>query len=241
MAGLFQRKKQNSSPFCSVVVTAAGSSTRMGGEDKMLSLLGGIPVLARTLLALEQCSLASELVIVTRGELIALVGQLCREFGITKASKVVMGGDSRTRSALCGVSQCSPRAELIAIHDGARPLVTQEVLEEVMRKGAQTGAAAPAVPVKDTIKEAEDGLVTGTPDRSRLYAVQTPQVFEASLIQSALTRAEQEQCVLTDDCGAVERLGMKVTLTQGTYENIKITTPVDLIVGEAILSWREQG
>ena len=240
MAGFFQRKKKHF-PFCSVVVAAAGSSTRMEGQDKMFAELDGMPVLARTLLALERCALLSELVIVARSEMIPVVGQLCQNFALSKAAKVVAGGDTRTQSVLRGVSECSPRAELIAIHDGARPLISQEELEEVLRKGAETGAAAPAVPVKDTIKEAEKGLVTGTPDRSRLFAIQTPQVFEASLIKAALTKAEAEKWTITDDCSAVERLGMKVSLTQGTYENIKITTPVDLILGEAILNWREQG
>lgn len=240
MAGFFQRKKKHF-PFCSVVVAAAGSSTRMEGQDKMFAELDGMPVLARTLLALERCALVSELVIVARSEMIPVVGQLCQDFALFKAAKVVAGGDTRTQSVLRGVSECSPRAELIAIHDGARPLISQEELEEVLSKGAETGAAAPAVPVKDTIKEAEKGLVTGTPDRSRLFAIQTPQVFEASLIKAALTKAEAEKWTITDDCSAVERLGMKVSLTQGTYENIKITTPVDLILGEAILSWREQG
>ena len=147
MAGLFQRKKKKQVPFCSVVVAAAGSSTRMEGQDKMLAPLGGMPVLARTLLVLEQCPLVSELVVVTREDLIPLVGQLCRDFGVSKAAKVVAGGESRTQSVLRGVNECSPHAELIAIHDGARPLVTPEELEEVLCKGAETGAAAPAVPV----------------------------------------------------------------------------------------------
>lgn len=239
MAGLFHRKKKSEGPFCSAVVAAAGSSTRMEGQDKMLAILDGMPVLGRTLLVLQECPLIHEIVIVTRGDLIPSVGQLCQDFYITKAAKVVAGGDTRTRSVLHGISECSPQAELIAIHDGARPLVTREVLEEVLVRGAETGAAAPAVPVKDTIKEARDGLITVTPDRSTLYAVQTPQVFEAGLIKAALTRAEEEGLSLTDDCAAVERLGMKVSLTRGTYENIKITTPVDIVLGEAILAWRE--
>ena len=238
---VFLKRKKKAFPSCSVVVAAAGSSTRMEGQDKMLAELGGMPILARTLLALEQCSLVSELVIVTRADLIPAVGQLCQEFFISKATKVVVGGDTRTQSVLRGVSGCSPQAEMIAIHDGARPLVTQEELEEALRKGAETGAAAPAVPVKDTIKKAENGLVLGTPDRARLFAIQTPQVFEASLIKAALIKAEKEKWNITDDCSAVEQLGMKVSLTRGTYENIKITTPVDLILGEAILNWREQG
>jgi len=240
MAGLFRRKKKSEYPFCAVVVAAAGSSTRMEGQDKMFSELDGIPVLVRTLLVLNACERIHELVVVVRADMIPEVSRLCQEYGVSKVSKVVSGGDTRTESVLRGVSECSLQAELIAIHDGARPLVTQWVLEETLKEGARTGAAAPAVPVKDTIKQVEDGLVTGTPDRSKLFAIQTPQVFESSLIKAALTKAQSEGVSLTDDCAAVERMGMKVSITKGTYENIKITTPVDLILGEAILNWREQ-
>ncbi len=239
MATFFRRRRQSAGPFCSVVVAAAGSSTRMEGLDKMLLPLDGVPVLTRTLQVLEACPLISELVVVTRSDLIPIVGELCRDFALGKVTKVVAGGEERTRSVLNGVRECSPRAELIGIHDGARPLVTQEVLTEVLQKAALTGAAAPAVAVKDTIKRAEEGCVIETPDRAKLFAVQTPQVFEASLIRAALLRAEQEGALLTDDCAAVERLGMTVALTKGTYENIKITTPVDMALGEAILAWRE--
>ncbi len=239
MSPFFKRVKRGNTPFCSVVVAAAGSSTRMEGIDKMLLPLDGIPILVRTLLALENCAQIDELVVVTRGDLVPEVGGLCRDFGISKVTKVVAGGDTRTRSVLRGVSECSTQAQLIGIHDGARPLVSTEVLRSVIEKAAQTGAAAPAVAMKDTVKRALGGLVLDTPNRAELYAVQTPQVFEASLIKAALTRAEEEGAALTDDCSAVERLGMTVSLTEGTYENIKITTPVDLAVGEAILAWRE--
>ena len=236
---LFGRKKKSALPYCSVVVPAAGSSRRMEGQDKMFAELDEIPVLARTLMALESCPLIREIIVVTRSDLIPGVGEICRDYQITKAAKVVVGGETRAHSVLNGVLACSMDAEVIAIHDGARPLVTREVMEKAIRKGAETGAAAPAVPVKDTIKEAEHDVVTGTPDRSRLFAVQTPQVFEASLIKAALLKALEEKAVLTDDCSAVERMGMKVSLTEGSYENIKITTPVDLILGEAILNGRE--
>lgn len=239
MAPFFRRGKQSAVPFCSVVVAAAGSSTRMEGQDKMLLSLGGVPILVRTLQVLEACPLISELVVVTRSDLIPVVGALCQDFALGKVTKVVAGGADRTHSVLNGVRECDSRAALIGIHDGARPLVSQAVLEEVLKKAAQTGAAAPAVPVKDTIKQAEDGCVVETPDRAKLFAVQTPQVFEASLIKAALTRAEQEGISLTDDCAAVERLGMTVVLTRGTYENMKITTPVDVALGEAILAWRD--
>ena len=237
---LFGRKRKNTFPHCSAVVAAAGSSSRMEGQDKMFSELNGVPVLAHTLMALQACPMIHEIVVVTRSDLIPAVGDLCCDFGIEKATAVVVGGASRTHSVLNGINACSGETEIIAIHDGARPLVTQEILEKAIARGTATGAAAPAVPVKDTIKEAENGIITGTPDRSRLFAVQTPQVFELGLIKGALTRVLGEGISLTDDCAAVERLGMKVSLTEGSYENIKVTTPVDLILAEAILEGRER-
>lgn len=113
------------------------------------------------------------------------------------------------------------------------------MLEQVILRARECGAAAPAVPVKDTLKQAKDGVVTATPDRASLYAVQTPQVFEAALIRTALTKALEEGASLTDDCSAVERLGVGVALTRGDYRNIKITTPEDLAIGEALFEWSE--
>lgn len=150
-----------------------------------------------------------------------------------------MGGDTRTASVLAGVREAEEGASLIAVHDGARPLVSQSVLEQVILRARECGAAAPAVPVKDTLKQAKDGVVTATPDRASLYAVQTPQVFEAALIRTALTKALEEGASLTDDCSAVERLGVGVALTRGDYRNIKITTPEDLAIGEALFEWSE--
>ena len=129
--------------------------------------------------------------------------------------------------------------QLIAIQDGARPLVTTQIIDEAILRARECGAAAPAVPVKDTVKQARDAMVIRTPDRRELFAVQTPQVFQADLIRGALGKAMADGAELTDDCSAVERLGFPVALTQGSYENIKITTPVDLALGEAILNWRE--
>lgn len=234
---LFLRKNQDA-PWCSAVVPAAGSSTRMEGRDKLLAPLGGVPVLARSLLALEGCPLVHEIVVVTRSERIPEVARLCVDYGVTKAARVVEGGQTRARSVLNGVLACHAGGELIAIHDAARPFPSQRLLEEILRTGARTGACAPAVAVKDTIKRARQGVVVETPDRSTLFAVQTPQVFEADLIRGALLRALEEGAELTDDCSAVERLGMKVTLCRGSEENLKITTPLDLLLGEAILEGR---
>ena len=210
------------------------------GQDKVLLPLDGVPVIIRTLRALDNCPLIGEIVVVTREDLIVPISGLCRDAALSKVRKVVRGGETRTQSVLAGVEELSRSIELAAIHDGARPLVSQKVLEEVIRRAAQCGAAAPAVPVKDTVKVARDGLVESTPDRSVLYAVQTPQVFQRDLIRGALTKALEADAALTDDCSAVERLGIGVALTQGDYCNLKLTTPEDVAMAEALLAWREE-
>lgn len=232
------RKRCPAAPFCTAVVPAAGSSTRMEGQDKMLLELGDRPVLVRTLQTLEACVLIHEIVVVTREDLVVPVSRLCRDFGLEKVTKVVTGGATRTLSVLAGIWSASPEAELIAVHDGARPFVTQELLEEVIRKAAECGAAAPAVPVTDTVKRAKDGVVEETLDRETLFAIQTPQVFESSLLKAALQKAEEDGVTLTDDCAAVERLGMRISLTKGDRANLKLTTPTDLDLGLGILMGR---
>jgi len=233
----FLKKKGPSGPACSAIVPAAGQSTRMG-EDKVLLPLGDVPVLLRTLRVLEENPYITEIIVVTREDLIVPVSHLCKDAALGKVRKVVTGGETRTASVLAGLREADPAAELIAIHDAARPLVTDEVVSEAILKAAQCGAAAPAVPVKDTIKRAVDGIVEATPDRSELFAVQTPQVFEHGLILGALEKAAADGAELTDDCAAVERIGMKVSLTVGSYENIKLTTQSDLAVAQAILERR---
>ncbi len=200
--------------------------------------LAEVPVIVHTLRALDDCPYIHEIVVVTRDDLLVPVSKLCAKFGLTKVCKVVVGGATRAKSVYMGIQEVSKQAELIAIQDGARPLVSQSVLQEVILTAGKCGAAAPAIPVKDTIKQAENGVVTETPDRVKLFAVQTPQVFEADLIRAALHKAVDENLPITDDCSAVESLGMKVTLTQGADDNIKITTPADLVLAEALLAWR---
>lgn len=236
--GFFQRRRKGpAAPRCAAVVPAAGSSTRMG-RDKLFASLGGVPVLIHTLRALESCPSIGEIIVVTRPDHLVEVSKLCREAVLDKVSKVVSGGATRTESVLAGVNAVGEGYSLVAIHDGARPLVSREVVEAAVAAAASGSAAAPAVPVKDTVKEAERGIVTATPDRSKLFAVQTPQVFDIDLIRTALTRAVEEGVSLTDDCAAVERMGVPVALTQGSYTNLKITTPEDLAVAEALLDWR---
>ena len=236
-----QRKRQASFPVCAAVVPAAGHAARMGGRDKLLEPLGGQPVLVHTLRALDNCPLIAEIVVVTRPDLIVPLGQLCKDCAFAHVSKLIVGGDTRTESVLAGVREIRSDAALVAIHDGARPFVSQAVLEQAIRKAAACGAAAPAVPVKDTVKQSTGGMVSATLDRSTLFAVQTPQVFQADLIRAALGQALADRAAITDDCSAVERLGIPVALTEGSYTNIKITTPEDLIVGEALLQASEEG
>lgn len=234
------RKEKEKQQVCSVIVAASGSSSRMEGLDKILVDLDGMPLLAYSLKTLNQCPLVSEIILVTREDLIVDLGKMCREFHIDKASKVMVGGKERRDSVLIGVLEAREDADLIAIHDGARPFLSTQVLEEVLREGRRTGAAAPAIPVTDTIKQGKNGLVEKTLPRETLFAVQTPQVFHTELIKTALQQAVEQNISLTDDCSAVERLGMKVTLTAGEHQNLKITTPLDLAVAERIVQGESQ-
>ena len=236
--GLLRRwRKQTAGRRCTAVVAAAGSSRRMG-TDKLLMPLGEVPVLIRTLRALDNSEDIDEIVVVTRQDLIVPVSQLIKDAALGKVSKVVVGGETRTASVLNGVREASPESDLIAIHDGARPRVTGRIIRQAVLKAGERGAAAPAVPVKDTLKRAVDGVVVETPDRAQLFAVQTPQVFEHGLILGALEKAVEDGAELTDDCAAVERIGMPVCLTEGSYENLKLTTPEDIAVAESILERR---
>ena len=235
-----QKIQDKTRPLCSMIVAAAGSSTRMGGQDKMFARLGGAPVLMRTICAIDQAELVSEIVVAASEENLEEVAALCARSGLRKKVKVVKGGASRTESVLAAALECDPKAELIAIHDGARPLVRPDMIDEMIRLGGTTHAVAPAIPMKDTVKIADaNGLVLSTPDRSTLYAVQTPQVFQANILKAALQSALFSGETVTDDCGAVERLGKQVWLAAGDEGNIKITTPTDLAVAEAILRQRE--
>ena len=237
---ILKRWREERRPRCTALVAAAGSSSRMGGVNKLLQPLGGIPVLARTLTSLQLSSLVDEIIIATREEDLVEISQLCREYQISKCSKVIRGGADRAHSVYLAALEAAPKTELLAVQDGARPLVLPELIDHVIRAAARCGAAAPAVAVKDTIKRIrEDGAVEETPDRSALRAVQTPQVFQADLLKAALQSAIEGNVPITDDCSAVELLGKTVFLVEGDEENLKLTTPVDFVVAEAILNERK--
>lgn len=235
--GLFFKKRSGQRKLhCSAVIVAAGSASRMKGVDKIMAEIGGMPVIARTLSVFQNCDRIGEIVVVTREDLLVPVGEVCRQYGFDKVTRVVVGGADRSRSVQNGLNELG-ETDYVAIHDGARPFVSAEVLEETIRAAERSGAAAPAIPVTDTIKTAQDSLVTGTPDRSTLFAVQTPQIFDMDLICGALYHCIEKKIPLTDDCSAVEQIGKVVTLTVGEQTNIKITTQFDLLIGEAIVSW----
>ena len=218
---------------CGAVIVAAGSASRMGGIDKVMAPLGGEPMIVRTVRAFQECDAVSEIVIVTREDLILPITNLCMAFPMVIA--VVAGGKSRQESVGKGLAALSKEVKLAAIHDGARPLIAWQLIDWVIRAANTYGAAAPAIPVKDTIKTVEGGLVVNTPDRSKLRAVQTPQVFDIDLLQGALLKAAEDGAEVTDDCSAVERLGMKVKIVEGDEKNLKVTTPMDLKIAEMLL------
>ena len=218
---------------CGAVIVAAGTASRMGGIDKVMAPLGGEPMIVRTVRTFQNCDAISEIVIVTREDLILPMTVLTREMSKVKA--VVVGGKSRQESVSLGLNALSNNVKLAAIQDGARPLITWEVIDRTVRAANTYGAAAPAIPVKDTIKVVEGRIVKSTPDRSTLFAVQTPQVFDFDLLRAALKKAEAEGAAVTDDCSAVELMGMSVKIVEGDERNIKVTTPMDLKIAELLL------
>lgn len=224
-----------SGKYCGAVIVAAGSASRMEGIDKALALLGGEPVIVQTVKAFQNCAAISEIVIVTRQDLLEKMAELAAPYAKVKA--VVVGGADRTQSVLCGLQALSEKVELAAIHDGARPLITPKLITQTVEAADFHGAAAPAIPVKDTIKNVQNQWVYGTPDRYSLRAVQTPQVFYLPDLLTALTQAIKDGATITDDCSALERMGIPVYLVDGQERNIKITTPMDLKVAQ--LLWEE--
>lgn len=238
--GLFLKHTENKNelPCCAAVVLAAGSSERMG-FNKILAPLQGIPVVIRSVMAFERSSLISEIVIVTRKDCLETIADLCSTYGLKKVTKVVCGGATRAESGLIGVSAVSEKASLIAVHDGARPLVTEEVIARTIYAAAKYKAAIPAVPVNDTIKKVQpNGFIATTMNRSELFAVQTPQIFDADIIKGALTAAVSRGIQITDDCSAVELMGLKAFVTEGDRENLKLTTASDMILADTILKSR---
>lgn len=219
--------------FCGAVIVAAGNASRMGGIDKVMAELEGEPMIVRTVRAFQNAIAIGEIVIVTRPDLIGPITKLCQ--GFDKVTHVVAGGSSRQESVNLGLAALSANCKMAAIQDGARPLISQAVIDRTVRAANTYSAAAPAIPVKDTIKVVHGGVVDHTPDRATLMAIQTPQVFDIDMLRAALHKAELENWAVTDDCSAVELMGMSVKIVEGDERNIKVTTPLDLAIAKLLL------
>ena len=219
--------------YCGAVIVAAGSASRMGGIDKVMAELDGEPMVVKSVRAFQECDAIREIVVVTRPDLIVPIRDLCS--GFDKVTAVVAGGKDRPASVSNGLVALSDKVKLAAIHDGARPLISWQVIDRAVRAANTYGAAAPAIPVKDTIKVVQGGIVKETPERKHLYAVQTPQVFDFDLLRGALKKAALDKAEITDDCSAVERMGMSVKIVEGDERNLKITTPIDLTIAKMLL------
>lgn len=226
--------------FVSAIIVAAGGSVRMGiADSKQFIPLLGHPAIEYTLRAFEKCHFIKEIVVVCREQDKERIRLIADENGFSKVSSLVEGGASRAESVRNGIKAASSKAKYFAIHDGARPLITVEEIERVIEAAFETGAATLGVPVKDTIKIVDGyNKIESTPLRSQLRAVHTPQVFERELYQFALENAGDNMINFTDDCSLIEHMGGEVEVVKGSEENIKLTTPIDVVIAESILSKR---
>lgn len=217
------------------IIAAAGSGSRMkSDQNKQFIMLGGAPVLAHTVSAFEEAESIDEIIIVTRECDILLARDLVEDYGFSKVSCIIAGGATRQESVFKGLKAVSEGTSIVAIHDGARPFISPDKIDEAVQAAAVCGAAAVGVRVKDTVKVVdENNIITQTLDRAGLWQIQTPQVFKYDIILRAHT--ENVDANATDDCALVESAGTKVTMLEGSYSNIKITTKEDLITGRAIL------
>ncbi len=219
--------------WCGAIIVAAGSARRMEGVDKIMLDFGGEPLIMRTVKEFALCDAIKEIVIVTRPDLVTELMHLCA--GIPKVTAIVTGGETRQKSVEQGLAALSKKAKLVAVQDGARPFVTWQLIDRVVRAAGTYGAAVPGIPVKDTIKQTEGGIIRGTPDRKVLRAIQTPQAFDIDILKGALKKAAEDGIEITDDASAVEHMGMSVKLVEGDEKNFKITTPMDLKLAYLLL------
>jgi 2-C-methyl-D-erythritol 4-phosphate cytidylyltransferase len=224
----------------SVVVPAAGRSSRIGGAvSKQFMSIGELPVLVHTLSVFQTIEQITEILVVCRDRELTECRSMLRQYQLDKIKDVIAGGSTRQESVYNGVRQVADESEITVVHDGARPFVTQDIVCRCIEAARLHGAACAAVRVKDTVKVGSvDGFVTETLERSLLWSVQTPQAFDSELLRHAYDQAGRVGFLGTDDCMLVERLGHKVKLIEGAYDNIKITTPDDFITGESILRSR---
>jgi len=233
---LFKTLKKMKPPVCTAVIAAAGISVRCEGEDKLFYTVNDKPVLAYTLEAFESCKLIDDIIVVAHEDRIDSIGELCSSYGYKKVSKIMKGGATRPESVMNGIFAASGKARLVAIHDGARPCIDVGIIEKTIHKASIYNAAAPAVTITSTVKQVDDGVILKTVDREGLYEIQTPQIFRIELIKAALTKVLEKSIEVTDDCMAVEMIGVPVHITEGSRRNIKITDNQDFRIVEALLN-----
>lgn len=222
----------------SVIIAAGGIGKRMNlKENKLLINLDGMPIIARTVSIFEKNPFIDEIVLVVPKKDFESIKKIVKDFNYKKVSKIVEGGETRQDSVFNGLTAVDTLSDLVVIHDGARPFLTNEILEKVIERAKKTDAAIVAVKVKDTVKQVNSSLfIEKTLDRNLLWQAQTPQVFKTSLIKEIYKWAKDNNLIATDDASLAESYGVKVSVVEGSYENIKITTKEDLMIGEAILS-----
>lgn len=229
--------------FTSAIIAAAGCGSRMNNSDgttKQLMELCGMPVIVHTIKAFEECEKINEIIIVTRSDEADIYEQYKSKYGFTKISAVVIGGDTRQESVLRGFEAISDKSDFVAIHDGARCLITPEAITAVLDEAFRRGAATAAVKASDTVKLADrNGFIAETIERDSLWMAQTPQVFKTELYRAAAYIAKEEGFVCTDDNSLAEHIGFEVKLVDCGTENIKLTTPIDLAVAEIIMTGRK--
>ena len=226
--------------FCSAIIVAAGSGTRMGGtRTKQMTELCGKPVIVHTLLAFESCDAVKEIIVVAREDETQEYTSFAKQYGLSKLRHVVPGGETRQQSVLLGTKVLSYRSEYLAIHDGARCLITPREITDVLRQACIYGAAAAAEMMTDTVKRCDDrGFITETIDRETLMRAQTPQCFKTSLYLASAYTAERDGFAATDDCSVAEHAGFAVRTVDCGKTNLKITTPEDLVIARALLTSR---
>ncbi len=223
------------SKTAAAIIVAAGNSSRMGNnKNKQFLLVDKVPVLVHTLKSFEEAKSIDSIYIVTREDNITNVEALVKKFKIRKVKKVIKGGQTRQQSVMCGLKEINDNT-MVAVHDGARPFVSPALINKTIEAAYQFGAAAPGVIPKDTVKVSdENSFVYSTPKRDILRLIQTPQVFLKDEIQQAYLNAEKAGFSPTDDCSVIENSGKNVYIVDGEYTNIKVTTPEDLPIAEAI-------
>ena len=241
LISLYRKYRKEEKPLtCAAVIVAAGSAQRMG-FDKLTVMLEGQPVLVRAIQPFENSPMIGEIVVVTRADRLEEIADLCRTYSLSKVSAVVAGGKTRTESALAGVMALKNGCALTAVHDGARPFVSGELIDRCIRKASVQYAAVPVLKSGDTLRQVDaDGTLSGTCDREHVVRIQTPQVFLTDLLKGALTDAVQRGLVFTDDAAAVERMGLAIQTVDGEEENIKLTTPQDFVMARGILARRAE-